>query len=207
MTDRDAFMTRIRASLGRSATPSHVPAPPEVDGTPARLATANDPIVDMFAVNAEAVGMHVTRCGEADLQKTVSDTLRACGAKRIALGGGVPVDDAFEQIDWRAAGGLDAMYDVDAGVTDVQVGIAETGTLALHCDAQGGRSLSLVPPVHVAVLRAGDIVPDMLDYWAAMQHMPGSVALITGPSKTADIEGELIQGVHGPGEVFIILVV
>ena len=66
-----------------------------------------------------------------------------------------------------------------------------------------------MPPVHIAIVRAAQIVPDMLDLWppgVPAPSMPASLVLVTGPSKTADIEGILITGVHGPREVRVIVV-
>jgi L-lactate dehydrogenase complex protein LldG len=114
-------------------------------------------------------------------------------------------------VEWADTPGLASQFDTDAGITDVHAALAETGTLVCSTDAGHSRGLSLVPPVHVAIVRRSDIVPDMLDLWArsrgiAAAELPSSIALITGPSKTADIEGELVVGVHGPGEVHVILV-
>ena len=73
------------------------------------------------------------------------------------------------------------------------------------------RGLSLVPLRHVAVLRRSEILPDMIDYLESLEgssitDLPSSQVFVTGPSKTADIEGKLFTGVHGPAEVHIFLV-
>ena len=106
---------------------------------------------------------------------------------------------------------LDAQFDVDCGITGVHAALAETGTLVLYSDAHHSRGLSLVPPLHIAIVYRRDILPDMLDHWARLRGIPGSdlpsnMVFITGPSKTADIEGELVTGVHGPEAVHIMLV-
>ena len=93
------------------------------------------------------------------------------------------------------------------GVSCVQAAIAETGTLVLCSTSERHRLVSLVPPVHLALVREGDLVPD-LD--AAMEHLssagpPPLVSFITGPSRTADIELTLVVGVHGPEELHVIL--
>ena len=106
---------------------------------------------------------------------------------------------------------MDVQFDTDVGVTDVHAALAETGSLICNVDAKHSRGLSLVPPVHIAIVGARQILPDMLDYFAT-QHdvtgiaLPSSQAIITGPSKTADIEGQLVTGVHGPGKVFVYVV-
>jgi L-lactate dehydrogenase complex protein LldG len=109
------------------------------------------------------------------------------------------------------SGPLHEQFTLDAGITDVHAAVAETGTL-ICCSGPGhSRGLSLIPPIHIAIVRAADILPDMLDYFASRRgqkspQLPSSQAFITGPSKTADIEGELIVGVHGPGRVYVVVV-
>ena len=81
----------------------------------------------------------------------------------------------------------------------------------LLSSATTGRAASLVPPIHIAIVREQDILPDLVDVWPflAARNIPtssSSFTLITGPSKTADIEGILITGVHGPREVHIYVV-
>ena len=70
------------------------------------------------------------------------------------------------------------------------------------------RSLTLAPPLHVAVVGASQILPDGIDALSASalaDGWPANVTWITGPSKTADIEGVLVTGVHGPGQVCVVL--
>lgn len=94
-----------------------------------------------------------------------------------------------------------------AGLTSAQLGIAETGTLVLDSAVELHRLASLVPPIHVALLRSCDIVAELGD---GLEHfarsgLPPTLSLITGPSRTADIELELVVGVHGPRELHVIL--
>jgi L-lactate utilization protein LutC len=103
----------------------------------------------------------------------------------------------------------DELFDVAAAVTVMPAAIAETGSVAWHASARTPRLATLAPPVHVAVVPQDRIMPDMADYfaWLAQRGIGTSNAtLITGPSKTADIEGTLITGVHGPGKVEIVIV-
>jgi L-lactate dehydrogenase complex protein LldG len=84
------------------------------------------------------------------------------------------------------------------GITRAAGAIAETGSLILTDRATSSRLAALAPWVHIAVLEAGDIYADCS---TAIEKMPDdpSVTWVTGPSKTADVEGILIEGVHGPG--------
>ena len=103
---------------------------------------------------------------------------------------------------------LDAAYDLDCGVTDVYAAVAETGSLVIVPTPGHGRALSLVPPIHVAIVEPANIVPDLIDLLEKISAGPRvpNITIITGPSKTADIEGALVTGVHGPGVVRVFLV-
>ena len=95
------------------------------------------------------------------------------------------------------------LYEVDAGITDAVCAFAESGTIVVTSGPQRNRGTWLIPPIHICVLRASQILPDLLDWKPAA--LPTSLTFITGPSKTADIEGILITGVHGPRAVHIFL--
>ena len=84
------------------------------------------------------------------------------------------------------------------GITKASCGLVETGTIALTDRDTHSRLSALAPWIHVAALRKEDLYPSIAEALANIEYDP-SIVFITGPSKTADIEGVLIQGVHGPG--------
>lgn len=213
---REGLLSAVRAALGGRT--AGVPEPPRIDDALVRLASHQENLAARFAAGAEAVGMVVHHLTDADLEVRLQALAIDHGVKSCVVGFGDPsagrrIVTAMERHGvrcerWQEAGGVDAQFDVDLAVTDVHAALAETGTLVCCSDAAHGRCLSLVPPVHVAVVRANDLVPDMMDYWAGCDAdaLPSSISFITGPSKTADIEGILITGVHGPGTVHILMV-
>jgi len=102
----------------------------------------------------------------------------------------------------------DLFETVDVAVTSTRGGVADTGAVVLWPTPEEPRLMSLVPPVHVAVLDADAIYDSMTammtaENWAA--GMPTNALLISGPSKTADIEFTLVFGVHGPKELIVII--
>jgi L-lactate dehydrogenase complex protein LldG len=123
--------------------------------------------------------------------------------RRLAAGLG-PRRQLFD--GWRDRRRL---FDADVGLSAAQWGIAETGSLVLDSSREKHRLVSLVPPVHVAVLCAQDILGSLGEAFAVAHSRPGGVAptltLVTGPSRTADIELTLVIGVHGPRELHVIL--
>ncbi len=106
--------------------------------------------------------------------------------------------------EWKA----DLFAGEGAGITDTVGGIAFTGSLIVSTGPEEPRTLSLVPPIHIAVLNVNRIYDTMLEAmkdqnWTAA--MPTNLLLISGPSKTADIEQVLAYGVHGPKRLLVVL--
>jgi L-lactate dehydrogenase complex protein LldG len=93
----------------------------------------------------------------------------------------------------------DRLDDYQFGITAARAAIAETGSLVLDDATTSSRLGALAPWIHVAVVTAEAILPDVGAAIAALGTDP-NVIFVTGPSKTADVEGILIEGVHGPGE-------
>src|SRR5262249_18337853 len=115
--------------------------------------------------------------------------------------------DALAPADSRAA-----FFAADIGISGVDYLIAETGTVALKARPGEPRSLSLLPPVHIAVAERGQLLADLFDLFESIpvagtqgSALPSCLSLITGPSKTGDIELRLVTGVHGPGEIHVVL--
>ena len=101
----------------------------------------------------------------------------------------------------------DRLFAAAVGISSVDWAVAETGSLVVAARPGQSRSASLLPPVHIAVVERNQIVPDVFDLFEelASEVVPSSVVLVTGPSKTGDIELKLTTGVHGPGEVHLVI--
>jgi L-lactate dehydrogenase complex protein LldG len=81
--------------------------------------------------------------------------------------------------------------------------VAQTGSIIVSTRASGGRALSVLPPVHLVIARRDQIVPDLAAAFTLLRqryddHWPSALSLVTGPSRTADIEKVLVMGAHGP---------
>jgi L-lactate utilization protein LutC len=149
-------------------------------------------VVQIFKQNVEAVDGHcIVVCNDAEVEETVN---RITQGKRILRS-----NESFPATD---------LFNSDVGVTNAQAGIAETGTLVLDSSVERNRLVSLVPPVHVAILDALRIYATLGETLAALQsggELSPAITLITGPSRTADIELTLTIGVHGPQELYVIV--
>jgi L-lactate dehydrogenase complex protein LldG len=93
-----------------------------------------------------------------------------------------------------------------AGVSEALYGLADTGSVVLAASPEEPRARSLLPAVHISLLREDRILPGLDELFAAVGgELPSSLAIVTGPSRSADIEQRLTVGVHGPGEVHVVL--
>jgi L-lactate dehydrogenase complex protein LldG len=93
-----------------------------------------------------------------------------------------------------------------AGVSRAVYGLAETGSVVLAASPEEPRAASLLPEVHITLLAEERILPGLEALFEALgAQLPSALAIVTGPSRSADIEQKLAVGVHGPGEVHIVL--
>ncbi|MCG3127675.1 MAG: hypothetical protein CHACPFDD_02542 [Phycisphaerae bacterium] len=215
---RKAVFERVAAATARTPSDRRAALPRLVADDVREVALDADHLA-VFSAAARAQGMHVSVCEAPALSATICAALEKHAARRVVLEHAVAalpgvrehVAEAFELLP--ADAGDESLYTADAGVTTVRAGVAETGSIVVVSGAGHWRGLSLLPPIHVAVLDAAEIVADLWDFFdglAGEAHtptgLPSNVTIISGPSKTADIEGILVKGVHGPREVEIVVV-
>jgi len=196
MNARDEILARVRDAL-RDADTTEVPVPRGY-----RSASPPDDLVVLFCERVADYRAVVTRCAPDEVADRVRDALGP--ADRVLLAPNLSYDIADAAPD-QGETALD-LDRVDAVVTEASVGIAETGTIVLtHGAGQGRRALSLVPDLHVCVVRADQIVPGVPDAIAALDP-DRPQTWISGPSATSDIELDRVEGVHGPRNLHVLLV-
>ena len=174
--------------------------------TSMRPEISRDVLIENFRANLESVGGRCTVVAtEAEAAEHVKTVIANIGAKRIAVSDSPLVrriidhDAGIEIVENAPA---EYLFDCDLGITSAQWAIAETGTLVLESDKESHRLTSLVPPVHLCVLKADDIRQTMGEILELVRtEMSRTVTFITGASRTSDIELTLAIGVHGPGEL------
>ena len=135
------------------------------------------------------------------------------GIRRLAISDDNLATDlaaSLSEVEIVGADSRDALLESDGGLSGAQWGIAETGSLVLSSDNERHRLVSLLPTVHVALLRAPRILGGLDEALRRVaggdpEALPRAVTFVTGPSRTADIELTLVVGVHGPKELHVIV--
>ena len=219
MSDRERVLARIRGALG------DVPASePEawiagLDSDPAAQYTHGEAaplaaLIDLFIERCADYGATVTRCAEdsAQIAAAIGSVCAQHAATRLVapatLEPGWLPPELTVALDEPPLS-VDQLDGCDGVVTSCSVAIAATGTLVLDAgDGQGRRALTLVPDLHVCVVRATQLVsnlPDAMGAVAAATTSRRPVTFISGPSATSDIELKRVNGVHGPRRLEIVL--
>jgi L-lactate dehydrogenase complex protein LldG len=214
---RERIFARLKSAGGTAAVPPAEPAPL------AKVEYSRREKIDRLKSLMETMRTEVHLTNEQDWPGLLADILRQRNIKDLLYGPRSPIGADLEQQWQTSAGGLpelvpyeleiealkDRVFDVAAGITSTRGAVAETGALILWSSEEEPRLMSLVPPIHIAVLRADKIYNSLAEVmqaenWSA--NMPANAFLISGPSKTADIELVLAFGVHGPRELIVLVV-
>jgi L-lactate dehydrogenase complex protein LldG len=220
MSERDRFLDRVRRAVAEGNR-AGAAAPPEPRGGVGYQGAGPDPVARFAAGLAAAGGVCHLVADDTAAAAAVLELVRQRQTRRVLLGGGA-VPDRLDLAGPLAALGVEVcpvadltaqdqrreFFAADVGVSGVDYLVAETGTVVLRTTPGQPRSLSLLPPVHIAVADRSQLLPDLFDLFEAVgpEGLPACLSLITGPSKTGDIELRLVTGVHGPGEIHVVLI-
>jgi L-lactate dehydrogenase complex protein LldF len=200
-----------RADLAASAQPE--------PGWPRPLTPTPEQLLQSFTVMSEDAQAPVTVVATMEAARArVREILHQEGARSVVLSPDAteapwmcaPPDGLTAVVRSAASPDREALLAADAGVTVARLALADTGTLVLCSSAGDHRLDSVVPPLHIALLRARGILPDLR---AVFDRLSGercfdthsAITLVRGPSRTADIELTLTMGVHGPEKVRVIV--
>ncbi len=207
---RDHILARIRAANGGS--PAGKPRRPSVHPIPARARGGHDELVARFVAMADEASATLSRVDRpGDVPRALADYL---AVEDLPLAVAMSPDPRLRELPWDDAPGIAIRYgaarpDDAVGVTPAFAGIAETGTLMVHSGPATPNTLHFLPETHIAVLAVSAIVGSYEEAWERLRRNfpipPRSVTLITGPSRSSDIERSVQIGVHGPRRLHIVL--
>ncbi len=219
----DAFFAGIPKRLGRPAPLTTAPVRDGV-GAPDFWQAYDLPgqeRIERFNIELEKLGgSAMVYHSKASLRKGLFGLMEELQPRTVGIWSGAFAAE-FE-VDSVVAGrevvrcGMDGedsvcrMAQVDVGITGCDFAIADTGTVVLMSDAHKGRSVSLLPSVHVVLIKSSQIRTRMGEVWTEIvqqhgRHLPSSINFISGPSRSSDIENDLSIGVHGPAAVYALI--
>ena len=208
---RDHILHKVRTALGRSAgqTPAEPPAVrlrvPDLDGG-ARVDSLLRAVAALAGKTLQAASREEACAYAASLLDGGSAVasnapfLAECGV--LSLPG---VQSGFQDRHCLKA----ACAAAALGITSADYALADTGTLVMLSSPEEARMVSLLPPVHLAILPKQRILTGLDELFTLLPQpceATSSMVLVTGPSRTADIEQILVRGVHGPGEIHVVVV-
>jgi L-lactate dehydrogenase complex protein LldG len=224
MTNTNDFISLLASKLGRS-TPTSAPEPVALDVPVFQV--SNQQRVTEFLNNWQTLG------GKGAIVKSLEETIRYLqewfgnlplnnpNQQSIISWNLLPAfaEAAFSSLNWplvRYAQSAPSPLDrhnlasqAELGVTGADWGVALSGTIVTTSNPQRGRAVSLLPPRHLTILETSKLrntIADILTEVAASGNPPAALEFITGPSRTSDIEMDLSIGVHGPIEVYVLLI-
>lgn len=206
MSAREEILERIRSAQSDSAATVSVTPAPEPEGMEV------DAMLDLFVENLRDYRAIVREVAPGELQSAVDAVLGEHHATTVVVPDDLPASMMPTSAEVTIDDGLSAerLNRIAAVVTTSAVGIAITGTIVLdHVEGQARRALSLVPDVHICVVRADQVVTSVPEAIARLRRSVEAgrpLTWISGPSATSDIELNRVEGVHGPRNLEVILV-
>ncbi len=204
MPGRDAVLAQVRAALRHAPFPVEVPRAYRLRGE-----AGEAEVVQRFVERVRDYGATVVQT--ADAAAAAAEALRVEGAARIVVAPDLPESLRPAGIELVEDGGLVAaeLDGLDGTLTTCALACADTGTIALDGGSgQGRRAISLVPDLHVCIVRREQVVetvPELIERLEPSAREGRPIVLVSGPSATSDIGLERVEGVHGPRRLVVIV--
>jgi L-lactate dehydrogenase complex protein LldG len=225
--DREPMLARITEAL-RVPAPRHyeTPSKPATHSVTAPfrewlppVASARKEQIALFAKQSEVLRTEFRECTSITAAaKHLSALAAEHGWKKIALHAGELTDAiaaklpaTLERLSTDAGYDKDALESCDAGLTECESLIAQTGSVCVTVRSSGGRALSVLPPHHIVIAKKEQLVADLAAAYERLAekygtNYPSFISFISGPSRTGDIERILVLGAHGPKKLTVLLV-
>lgn len=214
--DRASFLARLAGGLVESP-PLNLAHPlpgPLVDGIPKVISSRLDPddLIGSFCRNATEVACTVHRIVADQLDHILAQIVQRHGVTSAVVSG-QPEAVASAEMLTRLGVGVESISTSTSsaatmGLTVADAAIATTGSIVQRSNTVGGRSASLLPPVFCCIVPAERIIATLAEALIDVDpsQMPSNIVVITGPSRSGDIESVIVRGVHGPVAVELVVI-
>jgi len=224
--DREAILGRVKEALREPAPLKH-PAERSAGGEPTTahfrewlppVGAAIEERLDLFRKLSETLRSELIACASVrEAAAEIASLATAGGWKTLALHHGELVDAllpllpaSLSLLPLQSGYDKDQLEACDAGLTECDLLVAQTGSVCVTSKNSGGRVLSVLPPHHLVIARTGQLVTDLTEAYLSLaakyrDGYPSMISFITGPSRTGDIERILVLGAHGPKRLTILL--
>ena len=179
-----------------------------------------------FIENLETIAGFVRRIPSSNVAQEIANIANEIQAKKVVTWDDPRLDqygieealqDKVDYLKWDTSKGFETLTQFaeksDLGITMTELGLSETGTIVLYNEGGKGRSVSLLPENHIAILPSDKIVPRLTQALQMIKgtlnekgRLPSLINFISGSSRTSDIEMVLTRGVHGPKELYVLIV-
>ena len=206
---REEILEKVRTSLGRSSGSPVAPVPATARVKPRVADPADAEIEQLFTEIGKLNGITRRLAGREDLKAALADLVKVEAVKKATLWS-TPELQALDVASTLKALGVEIVSpqadkrlvaECELGVSGVDAALPETGTLVLRSSPEKPRVVSLLPRVHLAILTRAALRADLHQAFSEVKN-DGYCVLVTGPSRTADIELTLTLGVHGPKSLY-----
>lgn len=204
MTARDAILGDIRRELGGVATEPPTAPPVRLRIPEVSRAARIESLMKRVAALAGKTFLARSAREAIDYVNGVTQGRTWIGSnapflRELGFSSGITDKDELRQ----------ACATADVGITSADYALADTGSLVMIASPAEARLISLLPPVHIAIVPADRLLTGLDELYTLIPRpadLTSSMVFITGPSRTADIEQILVRGVHGPGEIHVVIV-
>jgi len=208
LMSRDNILHRIRTAIGRSAGQAAADPPPvrlripevDMESRIASMIARIEALAGKACRSAEPCALVAAAIAGKKAVASNAPYLSECGITALpGVRSGITDRDELREVCAAA----------DVGITSADYALADTGSLVMLSSPQEARLISLLPPSHIAVVPRERILTGLDELFTVLPNpavRTSSMVLITGPSRTADIEQILVGGVHGPGQITVIMV-
>jgi L-lactate dehydrogenase complex protein LldG len=206
MSSRSNILKRIRTALEQTAAhPEHPSSAPLFKSIP------SIELVQRFSSELVKLKAEFLKAGTwDDARQQLKSLIDRHELRRIAISPDSDVVQLAQNLQTQSNLSGKDLADIDLGITGCDNLVARTGSVILTTRSGYGRALSVLPPAHLVVARRSQLIPDLDDAYQLLKERydtswPSMMTIITGPSRTADIEKILVLGAHGPKKLFVLL--